>query len=200
MNDERPGTGSLSVETLSDGDGRPSGRHAAEVPPEGAEPIEIVRSEERLRVQAERIPIERVRIERYIVTEQQTFTVEVSHEEMRVIREPIDDRESLASDSDRSDSSGPDFSADRISSLEAAASSDPHPADGGDLVITLSREEVEFTKRVVPVEVVRVRTTRVAENQEITTNLSREELDLSSPDGDGRLDSQGFERADGSRD
>lgn len=180
VNQQRPGDSAVSAV-----DDRPTGRHAADVAPEGPEQIEIVRSEERLRVQAERIPIERVRIERYIVTEQQTFTVEVSHEEIRVIREPI-------ADTDLSDEAG--------SSLRAAAAADPRPADGSDLVITLSREEIEFTKRIVPDEVVRVRTTRVAEEQQITTNLSREELDLASPEGEERLDSQGFERGDGSRD
>ncbi|PZF15632.1 hypothetical protein DEJ25_02680 [Curtobacterium sp. MCPF17_011] len=51
--------------------------------------VEVVRSEERLAVTTERHATERVRLERYIVTEQRTVTVDVSREEVRLTREPI---------------------------------------------------------------------------------------------------------------
>jgi stress response protein YsnF len=75
-------------------DDRESGRHvdeddvqtpvAASMPDDGS----MVRSEERVSVGTERMPTERVRLKRYTVTEQETVTVPVTHEEVRVEYEP----------------------------------------------------------------------------------------------------------------
>jgi uncharacterized protein (TIGR02271 family) len=54
---------------------------------------EIVRSEERLNVGKEQVESGRVRLRKYVVTEQQQVTVPVSHEEVRVEREPIAESE-----------------------------------------------------------------------------------------------------------
>ena len=53
----------------------------------------MTRSEEQLRVGTERVETGRVRLRKYIVTEQVTRTVPVSHEEVRLEREPITRRQ-----------------------------------------------------------------------------------------------------------
>jgi uncharacterized protein (TIGR02271 family) len=51
----------------------------------------MTRSEERLNVETERVQARRARLRKYVTTEQQTVTVPVSREEVRVEREPITD-------------------------------------------------------------------------------------------------------------
>lgn len=51
----------------------------------------MTRSEERLRVDTEAEEVGRVRLRKYVVTEEQQVTVPVSHEEVRIEREPITD-------------------------------------------------------------------------------------------------------------
>lgn len=53
----------------------------------------VTRSEERLRVGTETEETGRVRLRKYVVTEEQKVTVPVSHEEVRLEREPIRDGE-----------------------------------------------------------------------------------------------------------
>ena len=59
----------------------------------------MTRSEERLKVGTETVTTGRVRLRKVVVTEQQQVSVPVSHEEVRVVREPI-------SESDRGRVSG----------------------------------------------------------------------------------------------
>jgi uncharacterized protein (TIGR02271 family) len=54
---------------------------------------ETTRSEEQLRVGTETIATGKARLRKYVVTEQQTITVPVTREEVRVEREPITDAE-----------------------------------------------------------------------------------------------------------
>jgi uncharacterized protein (TIGR02271 family) len=51
----------------------------------------MTRSEERLNVGTEQVESGRVRLRKYVVTEEQQVTVPVRHEEVRVVREPITD-------------------------------------------------------------------------------------------------------------
>ncbi len=51
----------------------------------------MTRSEEQLRVGTERVEAGRARLRKYVTTETETRTVPVSHEEVRVEREPITD-------------------------------------------------------------------------------------------------------------
>ena len=55
--------------------------------PEGGE--YLTRSEEQLHVGTEKVETGRARLRKYVVTENQTVTVPVSHEEVRVVREPV---------------------------------------------------------------------------------------------------------------
>lgn len=52
--------------------------------------VSVVRSEERLVAGVVRTPVERVRIHRDVVVEQETRTVEVRREVLRIEREPLD--------------------------------------------------------------------------------------------------------------
>jgi len=131
-----------------------TGRHAAEGIGATDEALEVIRYEERLHAGTERFPIERIRVERYIVTEEQTFTVEVRREEVRVFREPLDESTS-------------------VGVLEPG---------GAELVITLNREEVMVSKRIVPSELVRVRKVAVVtEQKQVTATLGREVVDYTPP-------------------
>jgi len=49
----------------------------------------MIRSEDRLNVRAEQVETGRVRLRKYVVTEEQQVTVPVRHEDVRVEREPI---------------------------------------------------------------------------------------------------------------
>jgi stress response protein YsnF len=62
--------------------------------PRGSNPQELVtRSEEQSPVGTERVRTGRARLRKYVVTEQQTVTVPVSHEELRLEPEPITETE-----------------------------------------------------------------------------------------------------------
>lgn len=87
----------------------------------------LVRSEEQLQVRTQTVATGRVRLVKRIVTEDVTFTVPVSHEEVTVEREPVDD-------ANRGNA------ADGVELIEHA----------WDLV--LYTEKIEVTKTTVPLE------------------------------------------------
>ena len=115
--------------------------------------VEVIRSEERLAVTTEVYALERVRLEKYIVTEQQTFTVDVRREEVRITREPLEPTR-----------------------IDAALVGTEAP-----LVLTLSEERVSFITEVVPVELVRVHKSRVTEQQVVTADLRSERVEVDPP-------------------
>ncbi|WP_375407327.1 YsnF/AvaK domain-containing protein [uncultured Amnibacterium sp.] len=112
----------------------------------------FTRSEERLRVGTQQVESGRVRLRKHVVTEQQTVTVPVSHEEVRLEREPI-------TDANRGDAlSGPDLSEEEH-----------------EVVLTEERPVVQ--KETVPVERVKLATETVTEQQQVTENVAHEEID-----------------------
>jgi uncharacterized protein (TIGR02271 family) len=116
----------------------------------------MTRSEERLNVGTQRLESGRVRLRKHVVTERQTVNVPVSHEEVRIEREPI-------TDANRGDAlSGPDLS------------DEEH-----EVVLTEERPVVE--KETVPVERVRLDKEQVTENRQVTEDVRHEEIDT---DGD----------------
>ncbi len=75
-------------------DQRATGRRSVDQPANGrqgrtAGEQGMTRSEERLKVGKEQVETGRVRLVKHTVTEQQNITVPVSHEEVRVVREPV---------------------------------------------------------------------------------------------------------------
>jgi uncharacterized protein (TIGR02271 family) len=113
----------------------------------------MTRSEERLNVGTQNVQAGRARLRKHIVTEQQTVTVPVQHEELHVEREPITDANVGAA------TDGP------------ALSEEEHE-------VTLSEERVVVDKETVPVERVRVGKEAVTEQQEVSENVAHEEIEL----------------------
>ncbi|PZE94133.1 hypothetical protein DEI95_05740 [Curtobacterium sp. MCBD17_008] len=114
--------------------------------------VEVVRSEERLAVTTERHATERVRLERYIVTEQRTVTVDVSREEIRLTREPITGGTRLPA---------------------GAGDTVREP-----IVVVLHEEQLVVTKTVVPVERVTLTTHTVTQDVVVDETLRHEVVDV----------------------
>ncbi len=105
----------------------------------------------------EQVEAGRARLRKYVVTENVTQTVPVSREEVRVEREPITD----ANVGDAT--SGPDIS-------EAEHE------------VTLHAEQPVVAKETVPVERVRLGTETVTEQQTVSEEVRKEQID--TPDVD----------------
>ncbi len=112
----------------------------------------MTRSEERLRVGTEQVEAGRARLRKYVVTENVTTTVPVSHEEVRVEREPVTD-----------------------ASRDAALSGEPISEEEHEVTLRAERPVVE--KEAVPVERVRLATETVTENQEVSETVRKEQID-----------------------
>jgi uncharacterized protein (TIGR02271 family) len=122
----------------------------------------MTRSEEQLHVGTETTQAGRARLRKYIVTEQQTVDVAVSHDEVRLEREPITDANAGAA------LDGP------------ALSEEEHE-------VVLNEERVVVDKEAVPVERVKLGTETVTEQQRVTEDVSHEEIELDGDaDGTGR--------------
>ena len=121
----------------------------------------MTRSEERLHVGTERVETGRARLRKYIVTENETVTVPVSREVVRLEREPI--TEGNVGDA----LNGPDLSEE-------------------DHEVVLTEERPVVQKETVPVERVRLDTETVTDNQQVTEEVRKEEVELD--DGTTRTD------------
>lgn len=117
----------------------------------------MTRSEERLRVGTETRESGRARLRKYVVTEQQQVSVPVSHEEVRVEREPI-------TDANRGEAmSGPEISEEEHE-------------------ITLHEERPVVATEAVPVERVRLDKERVTEQEQVTGDVRKEQIDAEGVD------------------
>jgi uncharacterized protein (TIGR02271 family) len=119
-------------------------------------------SEERLNVGTRSEEVGRARLRKYVVTENVTETVPVSHEEVRLEREPITDG-NIGNALD-----GP------------AISEEEHE-------VTLRAERAVVDKEAVPVERVRLDKTTVTEQQQVTEGLRKEEIEVEGADTDRRI-------------
>jgi uncharacterized protein (TIGR02271 family) len=102
-----------------------------------------------------------VRLRKYVVTENVTTTVPVSHEEARVEREPITEENRDAA------LSGPDISEEEHE-------------------VTLSAERPVVEKEAVPVERVRLGTETVTEQREVSEQIRKEQIDEPEVESDRR--------------
>jgi uncharacterized protein (TIGR02271 family) len=112
----------------------------------------MTRSEERLHVGTEQTEAGRARLRKYVVTENVTQTVPVSHEEVRLEREPITGANRGAA------TSGSDISEEEHE-------------------VTLHAERPVVSKDTVPVERVRLGTQTVTEEHEVSETLRKEQID-----------------------
>ncbi|QNE45396.1 DUF2382 domain-containing protein (plasmid) [Frigoribacterium sp. NBH87] len=117
----------------------------------------MTRSEERLHVGTRQQAAGKARLRKYIVSEQVTETVPVSHDEVRITREPI-------TDANRGDA-----------------------LSGGDLTeeeheVTLMADQVVTEKETVPVERIQLGTETVTEQQQVTEDVRHEEIEMDGDD------------------
>ena len=127
----------------------------AAVPPPPAEGV-MTRSEEQLRVTLQRYAAKRVRVVKYVVTEEVTVTVPVRREEIRIEEVPLDADASTA---------------------DAGAMDTLAPA-GLPEVIVLHAERPVVGTEVVPVERVRLSTELVTEHVQVRDTVRRERVDV----------------------
>ncbi|GAB3918560.1 hypothetical protein GCM10011575_34170 [Microlunatus endophyticus] len=126
-------------------------------PPASDSDAAMTRSEERLNVGTRTEEVGRVRLRKYVVTENVTQTVPVSHEEVRVEREPI-------TDANRDQAlTGPDISEDEHE-------------------VVLHQERPVAEKEAVPVERVRLDTDTVTDEESVSEEVRREEVEVEHPD------------------
>ena len=121
---------------------------AAPARAEGTPPEGMTLSEERLYVDKRERPRERVRLTKYVVTEEVTITVPVRREEVRIERVPI-----------TGDETG-------------------RPGDDSVAELTLMQEEPVIEKRVLPRERVRLEKDVRVEERHISESLRREKIDI----------------------
>ncbi len=112
----------------------------------------MTRSEEQLRVGTETVEGGRARLRKYIVTENVSTTVPVSHEEVRVEREPITD-----------------------ANRDAALSGEPISEEEHE--VTLRAERPVVAKEAVPVERVRLATETVTEDAAVNETVRKERIE-----------------------
>ncbi|MFV2121833.1 PRC and DUF2382 domain-containing protein [Streptomyces sp. Act-28] len=155
-----PGTGGRTGTTGTTGmagtGGAPqgtTGRHAREgrqpaaAMRSGAGDEGLTRSEEQVQIGTEEYESGRARLRKYVVTEEVTTTVPVSHEEVRVVHEPIRPGE-------------------RGTRMEE-----------GEQEVTLHAERPTVSRKNVPVERVRLETERVTEQQDVTEQVRKEKVE-----------------------
>jgi len=113
----------------------------------------LTRSEEQLNVGTQRVEAGRAKLRKFVVTEQQSVTVPVSHDEVQVVREPLQPGDSL---------DGATIGEDSIE-------------------VTLMQDKVQVDKEIVGVEKVKLATTTVTEQQQVSDSVRKEQIEV---DGD----------------
>ena len=113
----------------------------------------MTRSEEQLRVGTQTTQTGRARLRKYVVTENVTQTVPVSHEEVRLERKPITDANVGQA------TAGPDISEEEHE-------------------VTLNEERVVVAKETVPVERVKVAKETVTDQEQVTEQVRKEQIEF----------------------
>ncbi|MFJ8821218.1 DUF2382 domain-containing protein [Streptomyces sp. NPDC102467] len=157
-------TGTAAAAGMGMGGDAQQGRHAAAGSREPAmrsgagtdRKDEMIRSEERLRVGTEEQEVGQAHLRKVVETENVTTSVPVSHEEVRVVREPIREGDKTA----------------RANIGEAEAE------------VTLHAERAVVRKETVPVERVRLETEKVTETDEISDTVRKEKIEYDTPEAD----------------
>jgi uncharacterized protein (TIGR02271 family) len=113
----------------------------------------MTRSEEHLNVGVQRVEAGRARLRKYVVSENVTQTVPVSHEEVRVEREPITD-------------------ANMPNAMDGPAISEEEHE------VTLHAERPVVSKEATPVERVRLDTQTVTEQETVSGEVRKEQIEV----------------------
>jgi uncharacterized protein (TIGR02271 family) len=126
----------------------------------------MLRSEERLRVTTENVESGRVRMRKYVTTEQESVTVPITREEVRIEREQI-----------------PEDQQRRMSSSETSIGESEQE-------VILHEERPIVNKEAVPVERIKLNTEKVTEEQTIQGEVRREQFDVDDQSGKHRKQSE----------
>lgn len=119
---------------------------------------ELIRSEEQLNVNKERVATGEARLRKYVVTDTETVEVPVEREEVRVERTPIN--------------------AEDAKNYNGAISGDSEEAS-----VTLHEERVNVNKETVPVEKINLKKDTVRDTETHTEELRKEQIDTDGVDG-----------------
>lgn len=119
----------------------------------------LIRSEERLRVGMQPFVTERLKLRKYVVTEEVTVTVQVRHEEFRLERVPVD----------------------AVEGEPAGGGADALAEEDYEFILHAERPVVQT--EVVPVERVLVRKDIISENQTISGQVRKEQIDADYLEG-----------------
>lgn len=139
--------------------GRTDTAKAATPPATGRGDEEMVRSEERLRVGTEEHESGRARLRKIVVTENVTTTVPITHEEVRIVREPIKPGDKTIGRA---------------------------PMGNAETEMILHAEEAVVRKEAVAVERVRMETEKVTEQKEVSADVRKEQVEFDAPGQDDR--------------
>jgi uncharacterized protein (TIGR02271 family) len=129
----------------------PDRKPVIENEPESTEEGVITRSEQQLLVDVEQVESSRIRLRKYVVTEQVTLTFDVSHEELRIERE-----------------------ASEVTPM--GSGSLDQELHGEEIEITLHAQRLMITKETVPIEQIRIVKEAVTTEETITEDLRKEQL------------------------
>ena len=119
---------------------------------------ELIRSEEQLNVNKERVATGEARLRKYVVTDTESVEVPVEREEVRVERTPI--------------------SAEDAKNYNGSISGDSEEAS-----VTLHEERVNVNKETVPVEKINLKKDTVRDTETHTEELRKEQIDTDGVDG-----------------
>lgn len=119
---------------------------------------ELIRSEEQLNVNKERVATGEARLRKYVVTDTETVEVPVEREEVRVERTPIN--------------------AEDAKNYNGSISGDSEEAS-----VTLHEERVNLNKETVPVEKINLKKDTVRDTETHTEELRKEQIDTDGVDG-----------------
>ena len=119
---------------------------------------ELIRSEEQLNVNKERVATGEARLRKYVVTDTESVEVPVEREEVRVERTPIN--------------------AEDAKNYNGSISGDSEEAS-----VTLHEERVNVNKETVPVEKINLKKDTVRDTETHTEELRKEQIDTDGVDG-----------------
>ncbi|MCV2491217.1 DUF2382 domain-containing protein [Geodermatophilus sp. YIM 151500] len=127
----------------------------------------MVRGEEQLRVRTESVPDRRVRLVKYVITEEVQVTVPLRREEFRLEEVPVGE-----------DPAGGDVAGPAVTGESLAPGGPTGEAPGGGLPaeIVLHAERPVVGVEVVPVERVRLRIEQVTGEERVTERVQREQV------------------------
>jgi len=130
----------------------------------------MTRSEERLTVNTEQRPTERVRLHKYAETDYVQVTVPIRREKVRLERQPAGERPDDASAAD----------SDRSPTADAVAAHASEPTDQYEVI--LHEERPVISAQTVPVERVRLTKRTVTDTETVEDQVRREHIALDTPD------------------